>query len=73
MPDGLVVSFEAGSACHWKVWFSAALVEMLNEDATKSCGREFLPAVAVAVPVAGSFSAPATFTDVVPVCVTIEF
>jgi hypothetical protein len=48
------------------------LVEPLNEDATKSCGREFLPAVAVAVPVAGNLSAPATLTDVVPVWVRME-
>ena len=65
--------FAAGSACHWNVWFTAALVALLNEEPTKSRGRDALPAVAVATPVAGKISLPRTSMAVIPVCAKIEF
>jgi hypothetical protein len=49
-----------GSACQRKVPFTAFSVLLLNDDAVKLNGCEFLPAVAVAVPVAGSVSVPRT-------------
>ena len=45
----------------------------MNTEATKSPGWELNPLDAVAVPVAGRFSLPPTFTPVLPVCVRIEF
>ena len=43
----------AGSACNWKVCGTAFAVPLLYAEATKRSGCEFLPAVELAVPVAG--------------------
>src|SRR5262249_28667865 len=58
VPLGVAVSLPDGSACHSNTWSNAALVLLLNTDAFSFCGCEFFPDVAVAVPVAGKFSAP---------------
>jgi hypothetical protein len=34
VPDGAAVLFPAGSASHWKVWFTGVLRLLLNDDAT---------------------------------------
>ena len=73
MPDGAAVLLPAGSACNWKVWFTAVWVELLNEEATIVSGREFLPPVAVAAPSAGRFSLPPTLMAVAAVWVRREF
>jgi hypothetical protein len=36
VPDGVVVLLLAASACHWKVWLTAALVLLLNDEAMRS-------------------------------------
>src|SRR6266853_2016340 len=58
VPDGVAVLLPTGSACQRKVSFTAAFVLLLNDEATRLRGCEFLPAVAFAVPVAGRPSAP---------------
>src|SRR6202034_3353314 len=58
VPLGEAVLLPAGSACQRNVWFTGALVVLLNDDATKFSGCEFLPAVAVAAAIAGSVTAP---------------
>ena len=60
--EGLEVLLPVGSACRLKVWFAAALVLLLNEEARRLAGCEFLPPVEAAVPVAGNCSVPFTFT-----------
>jgi hypothetical protein len=60
LPDGLEVLLPVGSACRLKVWFTAALLLLLNEEACRLAGCEFLPPVEAAVPVAGNCSVPRT-------------
>src|ERR1700722_10273804 len=73
LPDGVAVSLAAGSACSWNVCATAAPEVLLNEDATKSSAREFLPPVAIAAPVDGRIIFAPTFNMLVPVWVRIEF
>lgn len=56
--EAVVLSLFTASACSWKVWLTAAV--LLYADATIVMGCEFLPAVAVATPVAGRLSVPRT-------------
>lgn len=58
VPDGLLVLFPTGSAWNRKTWLTALLVPLLNAEAVQPMGCEVLPAVAVAVPVAGRLSKP---------------
>src|SRR5579864_1878745 len=63
VPEGVAVSLPVGSACHWKVWFTAFEVELLNDEATKFSSCEFLPVTAVAAPDAGSVKGPRTAAE----------
>ncbi len=58
VPEALAVLLPVASAFHWNVWFTAVLVPLLNDEATKFSACEFLPPVAVAVPVAGKLNVP---------------
>src|ERR1043166_2932757 len=58
VPLGLVVLLPVGSAIQRKFCDTAALVPPLNEEAVCSDTCEFLPPVAVAVPVAGRLNVP---------------
>src|SRR6516164_6046613 len=60
LPDGLEVLLPVGSACRLKVWFAAALVLLLNEEARRLAGCEFFPVEDVADPVAGRVKVPRT-------------
>jgi hypothetical protein len=53
VPEGLLVSFPEGSACHRKSCVTAADVLLLYDDAWKSNGFEMYPLLAVDVPVVG--------------------
>jgi hypothetical protein len=57
-PVGLVVLLLTGSACHWKVCVTPALVPLLKAEAARSMGSEFAPLVAVATPALGRLSKP---------------
>ena len=57
-PLGAALPLPTGTVSTWNVCATAALVPLLNDEATKSRGSELVPAVAVAVPVAGRLSAP---------------
>lgn len=72
VPAAVAVSLLTGSACNWNFCGTAAWLELLKTEATKSCGWESNPLREVAVPRAGRFSVQFTFTVVVPVCVRIE-
>src|SRR5882724_7588782 len=52
----------AGTACQMKASFTAELVLLLKDDATRLRGCELLPALAVALPAAGSLNGPRTTT-----------
>src|SRR5579871_6227728 len=60
VPDGLLVLLPTGSACHWKVWFTALPVLLLNADADWLVACELKPFVAVAVLVGPSENRPST-------------
>ena len=77
VPEGLAVLFAAGSAFQRNSCGTAALVPLLNEEASQSMGLEAKPCVAVAVPVAGS-SMPAAVSAplnvaVVPLSAPLKF
>ena len=46
MAEALAVLLLAGSACHWNVCVAGVLVLLLNDEATKSSGREVKPLLA---------------------------
>jgi len=58
VPEGVEVLLPEASAFHWKVWFTAEDVPLLNEDATKSCACEGLPPLEIAMPIAGAVRMP---------------
>ena len=60
MPDAAVVLLPIGSASHWNFCGTAVEVLLLNTEAIKSCGCEFLPVADVATPVAGKVKIPRT-------------